>query len=125
MKRGKFWKYFLAFCALSLLSLPASAEPETEFEIPELEPETVYEMTGQDIMTLYQTIKGLNETKTEYQNLTDEMMKTLKDAQTLYHEFAEENEKLIIKNKILFGTTVVSVTFITTGIITYLCTKYQ
>ena len=125
MKRGKFWKYFLAFCALSLLSLPAFSEPETEFEIPELEPTEEYVMMGEDIMTLYQTINELNETKTEYQSLTNEMMKTLEDAQTLYHEFANENEKLIIKNKILFGTTVVSVTFITTGIITYLCTKYQ
>ena len=125
MKRGKFWKYFLAFCALSLLSSPAFSEPETEFEIPDLEPTEEYVMMGQDLITLYTTINELNETKTEYQSLTNEMMKTLEDAQTLYHEFANENEKLIIKNKILFGTTVVSVTFITTGIITYLCTKYQ
>lgn len=120
MKRGKFWKYFLAFCALSLLSLPAFSESETELEVPDLEPTEEYVMAGQDIMTLYQTINELNETKTEYQNLTDEMMETLKDAQILLNEYAEENKKLIIKNKILFGTTVVSVSFVATGLLSYI-----
>lgn len=123
MKRGKFWKYFLAFCALSLLSLPAFSESETELTVPELEPETEYVMTGEDIMTLYQTINDLNETKTEYQNLTDEMMKTLKDAQTLYHEFAEENEKLVLENNFLIGTTVCSIGICVAGVIVWACTK--
>ena len=123
MKRGKFWKYFLAFCALSLLSLPAFSESETELTVPELEPETEYVMTGEDIMTLYQTINDLNETKTEYQNLTDEMMKTLKDAQTLYHEFANENEKLVLENNFLIGTTVCSIGICVAGVIVWACTK--
>ena len=56
MKRGKFWKYFLALLLAFSLSLPAFSESTTELEIPDLEPEAEYVMTGQDIMTLYQTI---------------------------------------------------------------------
>lgn len=122
MKRGLFWKKYCVVLALLFLAfLPAFSESETELEIPDLEPTEEYVMTGQDIMTLYQTINDLNETKTEYQNLTDEMMKTLENARTLLNECAEENEKLIIKNKVLFGTTVVSVSICLTGVLTYFC----
>ena len=123
MKRGKFWKYFLAFCALSLLSLPAFSEPETEFEIPELEPTEEYVMTGEDIMTLYQTINDLNETKEKWKNLTDETMKTLEDARTLLGELENENEKLVLGNNFLIGTTVCSIGICVAGVIVWACTK--
>ena len=121
--RGKLWKYFLAFCALSLLSLPAFSESETEFTVPNLEPEATYEIQGQDLMTLYQTINDLNETKIEYQNLTNGMMKTLEDARTLCHEYANENEKLIFQNNFLIGTTVCSIGICVAGVIVWACTK--
>ena len=112
-------KFYVVLLLASLLSLPSFSE--SEIEVPELEPETEYVMMGQDIMTLYQTINDLNETKNEWENLTNGMMKTLKDAQTLLHEYADENKKLVIKNKILFGTTVVSVSICLTGVLTYFC----
>ena len=123
MKRGKFWKYFLAFCALSLLSSPAFSESETEFEIPELEPAEEYVMTGQDIMDLYKTVIDLNETKTKYQNLTDETFQTLKDARTLLGELENENEKLVLENNFLIGTTVCSIGICVAGVIVWACTK--
>ena len=122
MKRGKFWKKFcVALALLFLASLPLSAEPE--IEVPELEPETEYVMMGQDIMTLYQTINDLNETKNEWSNLANGMMKTLKDAQTLCHELEGENKKLTIKNKLLVGGITVSVGICVTGIIAYICSS--
>ena len=121
--RGKLWKYFLLFLLAFSLSSPLSAESETELEIPELEPEATYEIQGQDLMTLYQTIKELNEVKNEWRNLTLEAQTNSENALELAKEFAEENEKLVIKNKVLFGTTVVSVSFITTGIIAYICSS--
>ena len=111
-------KYYVALALLFSAFLPLFSE---SVEVPELETTEEYVMIGEDIMTLYQTINDLNETKTEYQNLTNEMMKTLENAMTLLNECASENEKLIIKNKILFGTTVVSVSICLTGVLTFLC----
>ena len=116
------WKKFcLVLALLSLLSLPLSSESETELEIPELEPEAVYEIQGQDLMTLYQTINDLNETKEEWKNLTNEMMKTLNDAKTLCREYEKENKKLTLKNNFLIGTTVCSVGICVAGVITFMC----
>ena len=103
------WKFCLVFCALSLLFSPVYSESETELKIPESEPEAVYEMTGQDIMTLYQTINDLNETKTEYQNLTNETFQTLEDAVKLAKEYEKENKKLTLENNLLIGGITVSV----------------
>lgn len=80
-------------------------------------------MMGEDIMTLYQTINDLNETKTEYQNLTNEMMGTLENAMTLLDECASENKKLTFQNNFLIGTTVVSVGICVTGVIVWVLTK--
>ena len=117
------WKYFLVLLLVFSLSLPAFSESKSELEIPELEPEAVYEMTGEDIMTLYQTIKGLNETKTEYKNLTDEMMGILNDAKTLAQEYEKENKKLQLQNKLLFGGISISVGVVVVGAIVWACTK--
>lgn len=122
MKRGsKLWKYFLALLLAFSLLLPVYSESETELTVPSLEPEATYEMTGEDIMTLYQTINNLNETKNEWKNLTNEMMGTLNDAKTLAQEYERENEKLVLQNNFLIGTTVCSVGICVAGVITFLC----
>ena len=113
------WKKFcLVLALLSLLSLPLSSE---SVEVPELEPEAVYEIQGQDLMTLYQTINDLNETKTEYQNLTNETFQTLEDAVKLAKEYEKENKKLTFQNNFLIGTTVCSVGICVAGVITFMC----
>ena len=111
------WKFCLVFCALSLLFSPVYSESETELKIPELEPEAVYEMTGQDIMTLYQTINDLNGTKNEWKNLTNETFQTLEDAVKLAKEYERENKKLQLQNNLLIGGVTVSVGVVVVGAI--------
>ena len=115
------WKYFLVFCALFLVSSLLFSESETELKIPDLEPEAVYEMKGKDLITLYTTINDLNETKNEWKNLTNEMMKTLEDAKTLAEEYEKENKKLTLQNNFLIGSTVFSVGICVAGVITFFC----
>ena len=117
------WKYFLVLLLAFSLSLPASAAPETELKIPELEPEAVYEIQGKDLITLYTTINDLNETKTEYKNLTNEMMGTLNDAKTLAQEYERENKKLTLQNNLLIGGITVSVGVAVVGAIFWACAK--
>ena len=117
------WKFCLVFCALFLLFSPVYSESETELTVPELEPEAVYEMAGQDIMTLYTTIKELNETKTEYQNLTNETFQTLEDAVKLAKEYEKENKKLTFQNNFLVGGITVSVGVVVVGAIVWAFTK--
>ena len=121
MKRGKFWKYFLALLLAFSLLLPVYSESETELTVPSLEPTEEYIMKGQDIMDLYQTVIDLNETKTSYKNLTNEMMTTLNDAKTLAQEYEKENKKLQLSNNFLIGTTVCSVGICVAGVITFFC----
>ena len=121
MKRGKFWKYFLVLLLAFSLLLPVYSESETELTVPSLEPTEEYIMKGQDIMDLYQTVIDLNETKTSYKNLTNEMMTTLNDAKTLAQEYERENKKLTLQNNFLIGTTVCSVGICVAGVITFLC----
>ena len=117
------WKFCLVFCALFLLFSPVYSESETELTVPELEPEAEYVMTGQDIMTLYQTINDLNETKTEYQNLTNETFQTLEDAVKLAKEYERENKKLQLQNDFLVGGITVSVGVVVVGAIVWAFTK--
>ena len=117
------WKYFLVLLLAFSLSLPAFSEPETELKIPELEPEAVYEIQGKDLITLYTTINDLNETKTEYKNLTNEMMGTLNDAKTLAQEYERENKKLTLQNNLLIGGITVSVGVAVVGAIFWACAK--
>ena len=117
----KLWKKFcLLLALLSLLSLPLSSE---SVEVPDLEPEAVYEIQGKDLITLYTTINNLNETKTEYQNLTNEMMGILNDAKTLCREYEKENKKLTLKNNFLIGGITVSVGVVVVGAIFWACAK--
>ena len=111
------WKFCLVFCALSLLFSPVYSESETELKIPELEPEAVYEMTGQDIMTLYQTINDLNETKNEWKNLTLESQTNSENALELAKEYEKENKKLTLQNNFLVGGITVSVGVVVVGAI--------
>ena len=117
------WKFCLVFCALSLLFSPEYSESETELKIPELEPEAVYEMTGQDIMTLYQTINDLNETKNEWKNLTLEAQTNSENALKLAKEYKRENKKLTLQNNLLIGGITVSVGVAVVGAIFWACTK--
>ena len=116
------WKKFcLVLALLSLLSLPLSAE--SEIEVPELEPEAVYEIQGKDLITLYTTIKNLNGTKTEYKNLTNEMMQTSKDVVKLAKEYEKENKKLQLQNNFLIGGVTISVGVVVVGAIVWAFTK--
>ena len=125
MKRGKFWKYFLALLLLFLVLSPLSAESETELTVPNLEPEAIYEIQGQDLMTLYTTIKELNETKNEWKNLTLETQTNSKNALELAKEYEKENKKLQLSNNFLIGTTVCSVGICVAGVITFLVTNIK
>ena len=117
------WKFCLVFCALSLLFSPVYSESETELKIPELEPEAVYEMTGQDIMTLYQTINDLNETKNEWKNLTLEAQTNSENALELAKEYEKESKKLTLQNNFLIGGITVSVGVVVVGAIFGACAK--
>ena len=117
------WKFCLVFCALSLLFSPVYSESETELKIPDLELEATYEIQGKDLITLYTTIKELNETKTEYQNLTNETFQTLEDAVKLAKEYEKENKKLTFQNNFLIGGITVSVGVVAVGAIFWACTK--
>ena len=125
MKRGKFWKYFLALLLAFSLSLPAFSESETEFTVPDLEPEAIYEIQGQDLMTLYQTINDLNETKNEWKNLTLETQKNSKDALELAKEYEKENRKLRLQNNFLVGGVTVSVGVVVVGAILFTFTNIK
>ena len=117
------WKYFLVLLLAFSLSLPVYSESETELKIREWEPEAVYEIQGKDLITLYTTIKELNETKTQWKNLTNETLKTSKDAMTLLEEYEKENKKLTFQNNLLIGGITVSVEVAVVGAIVWACAK--
>ena len=114
------WKYFLLFLLAFSLSLPLYSE---SVEVPELEPEAVYEIQGKDLITLYTTINNLNETKNEWKNLTLETQTNSKNALELAKEYEKENKKLTFQNNFLIGTTVCSVGICVAGAIVWAFTK--
>ena len=120
MRRGnKPWKYFLALLLAFSLSLPAFSESTTELEIPDLEPEAIYEIQGQDLMTLYQTINDLNETKNEWKNLTLETQTNSENALELAKEYEKENKRLTLQNNFLIGGVTVTVGVVVVGAILF------
>ena len=119
MRRGKFWKYFLALLLAFSLSLPAFSASATELEIPDLEPEATYEIQGQDLMTLYQTINDLNETKEAWKNLTIETFTTSENALELAKEYEKENKRLTLQNNFLVGGITISVGVVVVGAILF------
>jgi hypothetical protein len=112
MKRGNLWKkYFLAFLLLSLLSLPVFSASETEeIIIPNLEPEAIYEMKGQDIMTLYQGIVKFDNLSKEWEKDFWNAMDGWKESTELVTELSLKNQKLEKKNDILVGGITVTLT---------------
>lgn len=125
MKRGKFWKCFLALLLVFSLSLQAFAESKTEFTVPNLEPEATYEIQGQDLMTLYTTIKDLNETKEAWKNLTIETFTTSENALELAKEYEKENKKLRLQNNFLVGGVTVTVGVCVVGAILFTFTNIK
>ena len=125
MKRGKFWKYFLALLLAFSLLLPVYSESATELEIPDLEPEAEYVMTGQDIMTLYQTINDLSKTKNEWKNLTLETQTNSENALELAKEYEKENKKLTLQNNFLIGGITVSVGVVVVGAVLFTFTNIK
>ena len=125
MKRGKLWKYFLALLLAFSLLLPVYSESATELKIPDLEPEAVYEMKGEDILTLYQTINDLNETKNEWKNLTLETQTNSKNALELAKEYEKENKKLTLQNNFLVGGITLSVGVVVVGAVLFTFTNIK
>ena len=126
MKRGsKLWKYFLALLLAFSLLLPVYSESATELKIPDLEPEVVYEMKGEDILTLYQTINDLNETKNEWKNLTLETQTNSKNALELAKEYEKENKKLTLQNNFLVGGITLSVGVVVVGAVLFTFTNIK
>ena len=125
MKRGKLWKYFLALLLAFSLLLPVYSESATELKIPDLEPEVVYEMKGEDILTLYQTINDLNETKNEWKNLTLETQTNSKNALELAKEYERENKKLTLQNNFLVGGITLSVGVVVVGAVLFTFTNIK
>lgn len=119
MRRGKLWKFYLAFSLLFLASSLLYSESATELEIPDLEPEAEYVMTGQDIMTLYQTINDLNETKNTWKNLTLETQTNSENALELVKEYEKENKRLTLQNNFLIGGVTVTVGVVVVGAILF------
>ena len=125
MKRGKLWKYFLALLLAFSLLLPVYSESATELKIPDLEPEVIYEMKGADILTLYQTINDLNETKEEWKNLTLETQTNSKNALELAKEYERENKKLTLQNNFLVGGITISVGVVVVGAVLFTFTNIK
>ena len=117
------WKYFLALLLAFSLFSPVYSESETELKIPELEPEAVYEIQGKDLITLYTTIKELNETKNGWKNLTLEAQTNSENALELAKEYEKENKKLTLQNNFLIGGITVSVGVVVVGAIFWACAK--
>ena len=115
------WKYFLVLLLAFSLLLPAFSESATELEIPDLEPDATYEIQGQDLMTLYQTINNLTERKNEWRNLTLEIQTNSENVLELAKEYEKENQKLQLQNNFLIGSTVFSVGICVAGVITFFC----
>jgi hypothetical protein len=116
MKRGNLWKkYCVVFALLFSVFLPLCSEPKTELEtetieIPELEPEAIYEMKGQDIMTLYQGIVKFDNLSKMWEKDFWNAMDGWKESTELVTELSLKNQKLEKKNDILVGGITVTLT---------------
>lgn len=111
MKRGKLWKYFLALLLLFLVPSLLFSESKTELKIPDLEPDAIYEMKGEDILTLYQTVNDL--------------MPISQNALELAKEYERENKKLQLQNNFLIGGITVSVGVVVVGAILFTFTNIK
>lgn len=111
MKRGKLWKYFLALLLAFSLLLPVYSESKTELKIPDLEPDATYEMKGEDILTLYQTVNDL--------------MPISQNALELAKEYEKENQKLQLQNNFLVGGITISIGVVVVGAVLFTFTNIK
>ena len=111
MKRGKLWKFYLAFLLLFLVPSLLFSESKTELKIPDLEPDAIYEMKGEDILTLYQTVNDL--------------MPISQNALELAKEYERENKKLQLQNNFLIGGVTVTVGVVVVGAILFTFTNIK
>lgn len=111
MKRGKLWKYFLALLLAFSLLLPVYSESKTELKIPDLEPTEEYVMTGEDILTLYQTVNDL--------------MPISQNALELAKEYERENQKLQLQNNFLVGGITISIGVVVVGAVLFTFTNLK
>jgi hypothetical protein len=87
------------------------SESKTELKIPDLEPEAIYEMKGEDILTLYQTVNDL--------------MPISQNALELAKEYERENQKLQLQNNFLIGGITVSVGVVVVGAVLFTFTNIK
>ena len=111
MKRGKLWKYFLVLLLLFLVPSLLFSESVTELKIPDLEPDATYEMKGEDILTLYQTVNDL--------------MPISQNALELAKEYEKENQKLQLQNNFLVGGITISIGVVVVGAILFTFTNIK
>ena len=111
MKRGKLWKYFLVLLLAFALLLPVYSESKTELKIPDLEPDAIYEMKGEDILTLYQTVNDL--------------MPISQNALELAKEYEKENQKLQLQNNFLVGGITISIGVVVVGAVLFTFTNIK
>ena len=111
MKRGKLWKYFLALLLAFSLLLPVYSASKTELKIPDLEPDAIYEMKGEDILTLYQTVNDL--------------MPISQNALELAKEYERENKKLQLQNNFLVGGITISIGVVVVGAVLFTFTNIK
>lgn len=111
MRRGKLWKFCLAFSLLFLVSSLLYSESKTELKIPDLEPDAIYEMKGEDILTLYQTVNDL--------------MPISQNALELAKEYERENKKLQLQNNFLVGGITISVGVVVVGAVLFTFTNIK
>ena len=111
MRRGKFWKYFLVLLLAFSLLLPVYSESKTELKIPDLEPDATYEMKGEDILTLYQTVNDL--------------MPISQNALELAREYERENQKLQLQNNFLVGGITISIGVVVVGAVLFTFTNIK
>ena len=105
------WKYFLALLLAFSLLLPVYSESKTELKIPDLEPDAIYEMKGEDILTLYQTVNDL--------------MPISQNALELAKEYEKENQKLQLQNNFLVGGITISIGVVVVGAVLFTFTNIK
>ena len=105
------WKYFLALLLAFSLLLPVYSESKTELKIPDLEPDAIYEMKGEDILTLYQTVNDL--------------MPISQNALELAKEYEKENKKLQLQNNFLVGGITISIGVVVVGAVLFTFTNIK